>query len=284
MKTDNITLIVPIKIDSKDRERNLSTTLAFNLKHYNFKIIIKEVDSERKYYNELLNDPRVTYIFEQSNLDYFHRTKILNDMLLMVDTEYVANYDCDMLIPINTMQEVVKMIEQKTDLIFAYKKGTFLTGVPNNSEDMNHIIRTLDNSFVESIIKKFNRVDNKGGLALYQKMGLGTIWTAGGVQFFNTQSYKNGYGENEQFLDWGPEDQERLFRFAMLGYNIKWLPHESSANGVLHLDHENSQAVSKHNQYNRKNHNLWRHITGVYTTKQKLINYMNSLSYITRLK
>ena len=47
MKTDNITLIIPIKLDSKDRERNLTTTLAFNLKHYNFKIIIKEVDRKK---------------------------------------------------------------------------------------------------------------------------------------------------------------------------------------------------------------------------------------------
>ena len=32
MKTDNITLIIPFKKDSNDRERNLTTILKFNLK------------------------------------------------------------------------------------------------------------------------------------------------------------------------------------------------------------------------------------------------------------
>lgn len=284
MNTEKVTLIIPLKIDSDDRKRNIDTILSFNLKNNNFKFILKEVDNKRKYFSPLLNNDRIIYMFEQSNTNYFYRTKILNDMLLMVKTEYVVNYDCDILIPNNTINEVIELLKKGNDLVFPYKKGVWLTGISNNSDEINIIRNTLDNNYLENIICKYNKTSHKGGLPLFVKFGLGCIWTTGGVQFFKTKSYIDGFGENENFIDWGPEDQERLFRFYLLGFNVAWIDEQSKNCGVAHLDHQKSEASSNKNEYNRKNHQLWDKITKTINTKQKMLDYIKTCDYITRFK
>ena len=37
-----------------------------------------------------------------------------------------------------------------------------------------------------------------------------------------TEIYKKAYGENENFISYGPEDQERAYRFKKLGYKVEW--------------------------------------------------------------
>ena len=42
--------------------------------------------------------------------------------------------------------------------------------------------------------------------------------------FFDRKSYINGGIENEKFVSWGKEDEERFIRFSKLGYKWKRLP------------------------------------------------------------
>ena len=103
------TFIMPLRIESADRMRNVITTIIYLLRNFDTKVIVKEVDVESIFeqsvqpaLEEALEDFQLeglTHIFEQSDDYTFHRTKIINDMLWMVDTPYVANYDCDILLP-----------------------------------------------------------------------------------------------------------------------------------------------------------------------------------------
>ena len=116
------TFIIPLRIETDDRMRNIITTLIYLTRNFNTKIIVKEVDKESVYEREVIPllkqalEPEmltcIHHIFEQSDDFTFHRTKILNDMLWMVDTPVVANYDSDILLPLESYINATNMISK----------------------------------------------------------------------------------------------------------------------------------------------------------------------------
>ena len=88
MKIDlsEATFIIPIRIESQDRLRNVITTTAFLLENFDTNILIKEVDSESVFQRDALPvlnnildvDVNIQHIFEKSNEPLFHRQKVLN--------------------------------------------------------------------------------------------------------------------------------------------------------------------------------------------------------------
>jgi hypothetical protein len=274
MNTENITAIIPIRIDSPERLKNIQTTVSFLLKFYNCQLIIKEVDTVQKLHLPANN--RITYIFEQTdNTNYFHRTKILNDMLKIVKTKYTINYDCDILLPQLNMEKSLKLLDEGYDLVYPYEKGTFLTCWDFDDAQINKILSDDDTSWLSYLINKYPVFGNHPGLDIFKKLNLGKIITTGGIQFVLTDSYKKAFGENESFIDWGPEDQERLYRFYILGYKIGWI----DSGAVIHMNHPKSIATNEHNFFNKKNHELWNFIIDNCQTKESLFNYLNSQEY-----
>ena len=95
------TFIIPIRIESLDRLRNVITSTAFLLENFDTNIIIKEVDSESVFERDALPilkdilevDINVKHIFEKSDEPLFHRQRVLNEMIMESDTEVVVNYD-----------------------------------------------------------------------------------------------------------------------------------------------------------------------------------------------
>jgi hypothetical protein len=277
MNMDCFTAIIPVKIDSPERLKNLQTTVSFLLKFFNCNIIVKEVDVEQKVYLE--KNPKLLYFYEKTDqTSYFHRTKILNDMLSLVQTKYTINYDCDILVPQKNMLDVLKMLDDGYDVVFPYAKGTFLTCWNLNEEHLNKILNDNDTSWLSYLLKKYPVITNYSGLDVFAKLNLGKIITTGGIQCFNTESYKAGFGENEDFIDWGPEDQERIYRFFLLGYKIGWV----ESGSVLHMDHPKSPATDTNNTFNIKNLKLWNFIVENIRTQKQMLEYMKSLKYTKR--
>ena len=218
----DITFVIPVKIDSADRLNNLQTSIDFLLKYYNCHIIVKECDTFQKVF--LPKNKNIFYFFEESkNNNFFHRTKILNDMLRLVETKYVANYDCDILIPQINVEKSIFLLDGGYDMVFPYEKGLVVLDWPLNEQQREKILSEPDTLYLEKLLEKhkcnhFVHDPSFSGLDVFKNIGLGKIFSAGSVQFFNTKSYIEGFGENEAFIDWGPEDQERLYRFFILGY------------------------------------------------------------------
>lgn len=281
MNTKDMTAIIPLRVDSKDRARNIIASTEFLLKYYDCNIIIKEVDVEQKIHPP--SNPRLKYVFEKTDTgDFFHRTKILNDMLFMVETDYTINYDCDMLIGKSTMNKVIQLLNNGYDLVYPYSKGKIFIPLAVNEQHINKFLNDPDNIYLENLLEKHDKscTIEGDGLECFNNIGLGKIWTSGGMQFFKTSSYKSGYGENELFIDWGPEDQERLYRFYLLGYKVGWI--ESGC--TCHMDHIKTETTQHTNKYNIRNHNLWDKIIKEIKTKEDMLKYMNSLEYVKERK
>jgi hypothetical protein len=136
MKIDltEATFIIPIRIESSDRLRNVITTTAFLLENFETNIIIKEVDNESVFQRDALPilkdildvDVNVNHIFEQSNDSSFHRQKVLNEMIMESNTDIVVNYDCDALLPIDSYVKAYQSIlSGECDVVYPYGQGMY---------------------------------------------------------------------------------------------------------------------------------------------------------------
>ena len=135
MKLDltQATFIIPIRIESEDRLRNVITSVAFLLNNFDTNIIVKEVDKTSVFAERALPQlesffgvAKVKHIFEESDEPLFHRQKVLNEMIMEADTEIVVNYDCDVILPLNSYVTAYEGIMNGTfDVVYPYGSGMF---------------------------------------------------------------------------------------------------------------------------------------------------------------
>ena len=100
----DLTFLIPVKLESQDRVRNLRTVITYLVSNYDAKIIVKECDTEPRFESLVGTQnfkDRINYSFEKQTQSFFHKTKLLNDMIEMATTEVVANYDTDVVLPIH---------------------------------------------------------------------------------------------------------------------------------------------------------------------------------------
>ena len=208
------TFIIPIRIDSAKRLENINTVTQYLLKWTDSKIIVTERDTERKVF--LPENSRIQYQFQYMENGVFHRTKILNEMLNMVDTEITSNYDADVILHRESYQQAEKMIvDEKCDLVYPFGFDKYNQHrVVNTNKQYNIFQKTLDHN--DLLLGNFEKAICKWGHA----------------QFFKTSSYKTGFMENENFQEYAPEDVERGIRFQKLGYKVAFFE-----NDLFHLEH-----------------------------------------------
>jgi hypothetical protein len=272
MKKDlsNVTFIIPLRIESEDRMRNVLTILCFLLENFNTKIIVKEVDRISVFQESILpqleeyfdNLSNLTHIFEESEDSVFYRMHILNEMLFQVKTDVVVNYDCDVLLPIDSYVNAYEsIISGESDVVYPFGNGNYQKQIFANDELVSEF---LSNDFDFSILEKKSNISTSD---------------FGWVQFFNRKVYIDGGMENENFRGSSPEDKERFFRFTTLGYNVNRIN-----SFIYHLEHsrgQNSWPVSyQGNPYMRDNISLWEKIQTM--NKEQLENYYSSQKYLNK--
>ena len=259
------TFIIPIRIESSDRLRNVITTTAFLLENFDTNIIIKEVDSESVFQNEALPilkeildvDVNVNHIFEKSDAPLFHRQKVLNEMIMEADTEIVVNYDCDVLLPIDSYHEAYLSILHHThDVIYPYGQGMYQKQVNATDEVVSSFLEDSDFSILDKNSKTHTS-------------------DFGWAQFFRRSVYIEGGMENENFKAYAPEDKERFYRFNTLGYNIGRID-----DSVYHLEHARGENSWFSNPHMSSNMGEWKKIQSM--DKKTLVEYYSTQKYLKK--
>jgi predicted glycosyltransferase involved in capsule biosynthesis len=215
----NTTLIIPIKIEHPDRYRNIRILLDFLNKNVETNVFIFESSSDGNskidFLDKLENLKIKKWIINEEK--EFHRTKYLNIMLDEVETSVVANYDVDVLLsPDNFLECQNNILSGKSDVIYPYRIG--------NGQIM--VMRSFD---YEAFVKS----GYDFSLLAESSNCVRSLSECGHCVFFNTDIYRKNGGENENFISYGPEDQERMIRFQRLGYNVHW----ADSFYVYHLEH-----------------------------------------------
>jgi predicted glycosyltransferase involved in capsule biosynthesis len=263
------TFIIPIRIDSGDRTRNITTVLCYLLKIFNTKVILKEVDSKplvQEYVIEKIKEfldeneiNNLTYIFEQSDSLSFHRQRVLNDMLMLANTSVVVNYDCDILLPIESYVSAYNsLLSKESDVVYPYGHGNYQKQI---FADDKLVFDFLNHDFDLKILETKSKI-------FASQYGF--------VQFFNRQVYIDGGMENENFVAYAPEDVERFYRFTTLGYNVGRIDDAF----VYHLEHSRGQNSYFTNPHMKENNQLWEYLQRL--NKKQLKTYYSDQKYLRK--
>jgi hypothetical protein len=261
------TFIIPVRIESYDRMVNFTTSVSFLLKHLDCKIIIQEEDTEQRA-NALVKKIRdefpsaknnLQYIFKEFKSPEFHRTRILNEMLSLVDTEITVNFDCDIILDPNThLTARNKIKDDGYDLVYPYNFGIGQIKIGEKGRDK--LNKSLDLSVLDAFDGEWERAEY------------------GHCQYFKTQSYRSGGMENEGFIGYAPEDAERAYRFQRLGYKVCWLPDHS----VMHLEHSRTFNSSSENPHMANNNALFEAIKKM--GSMELVGYYVGSEYLKKYR
>lgn len=254
----NTTFIIPLRIEHIDRYNNAQCVLGYLNHHFKTNVFIYEVSDEGKTMLDFL--PNLTNLNVHTIVEKydgtFHRMRYLNTLLNYVETPVVCNYDIDVVLSPNayvTGQSYI--LEGKYDLLFPYGFGEYQLQIQKTFTKQSF----LSNFDLTAIPKQLTTpADSQFGHCM----------------FFNTDSYKLGGAENENFISWGPEDKERPWRFDQLGYSVSWL--ENSY--VWHFEHERGADSSKNNPYLQHNCQLFDKL--VKFNPSELLDYYRSQDYL----
>ena len=265
------TFIIPLRIESRDRMRNIITTLIYLLRNFKTNVIVKVVDKESIFKQSVqpeleaaLEDFQLeglTHIFEQSDEFTFHRTKIINDMLWMVETPYVANYDCDILLPKTSYAYAVNLLKNGFEedgetlypkVVYPYGRGQFQAQITATDDEVS---KFMNEEFSFEVFQNWRAYDAKFGF----------------VQFFDTETYKEFGGENEGFVAYGYEDDERHYRFNSLTKVVRMNER------IFHLEHQRSQNSWFNNPHIEDNRKLWEKLKSC--SKEELKLYYDHVKY-----
>lgn len=211
MVGDSLTIGIPIRVDSKERKDNLSAVVK-HLSALQCRIIVLEADARPNTDNIGCID-NVDYVYAEDTNTVFHRTRYINRLLQMSQTEMVAIWDTDVLVDYCQILEALQKIRLGATIAYPYD-GRFVM----LSEELSAQMRgRLDFDYLRNLrMKSF----------LGRKL-------CGGAYLVHKQRYLQCGGENERFTGWGPEDAERLHRVVILGHKACHIP----SGELFHLYH-----------------------------------------------
>ena len=261
------TFIIPVRIESPDRLRNVVTTTAFLMENFDTNIIIKEVDKEPVFQRDalpLLEEildfniwENFNYIYEKSDDPLFHRQRILNEMIMEADTHIVVNYDADAILPKESYELAYKgIMDGIYDVVYPYGSGVYQKQVKATDVTVSSFLETGDYEFLNAV-----STDSTSDF--------------GWVQFFKRSSYIQGGMENENFKAYAPEDKERYYRFNMLGYSVGRVE-----NYVYHLEHARGENSWFNNPHMEGNNSEWEKIKTM--SKDNLLQYYSEQEYLNK--
>lgn len=250
------TFIIPLCIESNDRYKNAKSVLGFLNHHFKTNVIIHELtkESSKLDFIDSLKNLKIKHIVEVNSMEFYHRTRQLNEMLNLVETPVVVNYDIDVILPVNSYIEAQRLlIEDKSDFVYPYGDGYYQREIPltydRDNFNVNFNIQSIDTSILKTIRSKY-----------------------GHCVFANTKKYYECGGENEGFIGYGPEDQEREFRFITLKYIVSRID-----DIVYHFEHSRTSFSNGDNRYYGPNHDLCNKLLAM--DYNKLSEYYSTIEY-----
>jgi hypothetical protein len=251
------TFIIPMRIESDDRETNARIVLSYLNRYLHTNVLILECGETPKLpalLGELaLASLNIDYAFYQST-DPLPKTLLLNKLLAKVTTRVTVPYDIDVILPVASYEDAYKMITNGYDLVFPFGWGAYQCEILNSGR--SRISETLD-------VRTLLSTDVAVMRSEY-----------GHCQFFDTDSYRSGGMENENFVSYGPEDRERAHRFRALGYDVAWLKQHY----VYHIKHSRGEDSSRGNPHFQKNWNLYENLRNM--TAGQLREYYLTAEYL----
>ena len=267
----DLTYLLPCRIESDDRLRNVITSVTYILKNFpEAKVLVKEVDKKSNFKESALPQIRkyvgdtsqLKHIFEESDEQFFHKTRILNDLCVAADTPIIYNHDVDVVVPKNSHELAYRSITQEgSDAVYPFGCGIYQWAVTYSDELLDKFLSSHDGKdFDTSIVQASSaRVPSSIG------------W---GQMITKTAEVSAGLW-NEEFISWGAEDCEFYYRLNLFGFKVGRV-----IDDIFHFEHGRTFNSHYHNPKFQDNDRLWNKIRTL--DKDELTQYYSTLNYIQR--
>lgn len=270
------TFIIPLRIETDDRMRNIITTLIYLLRNFDTNIIVKEFDSTSTFEQSVLPQlqqaltedqlKNLTHVFEQTDDYVFHRTRLLNDMTMMSKTPIVVNYDSDIILPKQVYKQAVDLImngftnpefpdakPEPIKVVYPYGYGEYQRQVFFDDEQASNFINSNFNFLAFTNTRPW---DAKFGFC----------------QFFDREEYIRLGMENENFVSYGYEDDERYNRFNQLSHVAR------IDDAVYHLEHKRTSNSWFNNPHIEENRSLFEYLSRM--SPENLLKHYTNQTYM----
>ena len=256
----DVTFIIPIKIESADRLDNLEISFGYLSNNFDCKFIIHEMGQLSKETatspleevplvpDSIQNHPRVNYYFEsgyvkegseeymnyQEQWRQFNKASELEKLNLSTKPFHRTRMLNEMLAKVETPITV----NYDADILLPLQ--SYITAAAKLREENLDMVYPFELGFsqkkITQDIRKLLKKKLETGADIRTLIDIVTNDEsfAGHCQFINTNAYRALGMENENFISWGPEDKERYFRFKALGAKVAHLDQGE----VYHLEHE----------------------------------------------
>lgn len=215
----DLTILIALKVDSKDRVDNLDIVMQYLQHHFDTNIVICEQDTEPK----LSNRYNCKHVFYETD-EFFNRQRGVNIAAKHANTSVIAHYDADILLQPYQIQTSYGVINgNEVDVIYPY--NGFFYDVPKHFH------------------KNIKDTNSVSGVDLSQ-CTLFNKDSVGGAVFFKTSVFWEAGGANERFRGLGYEDNEIFIRFNKLGYRFGRV-----TDPLYHLNHDRKETSFNYNPY-----------------------------------
>lgn len=216
MEEGEVTFVIPLRIDSVEREMNLDIVLTFLSERKNTSVLVLEADVT-PHYKMKSSYPNVSYRFVKDEDPIFHRTRYLNELLREARTLVVGIWDTDVIVPETQIEAAIREIQTGRAIMSFPYDGRF--GY-YSAADSSEFREKRSVSFLEACMCKHVYFTSNA---------------VGGAFLVNRTVYLGAGGENEHFYAWGVEDLERVKRMEILD-----LPVYRAKGPLFHLYHPQS--------------------------------------------
>ncbi len=267
----DLTYLMPCRIETDDRLRNVITSVSYILNNFpEAKIILKEVDKVSNFSEHALpkikkyvkDVSQLKHIFEQSDESFFHKTRILNDLCVAADTNILYNHDVDVVVPKKSHELAYHSIKvEGSDAVYPFGCGIYQWAVNYSDELLDKFLSSYDGKDFDLTVLEGNIV------RIPSSIGWGQMIT-------KTCEVSAGLW-NEEFISWGAEDCEFYYRINLFGFKVGRV-----IDDIYHFEHGRTFNSHYHNPKFQANDRLWNWIRT--QDKEELTRYYSTLDYIKK--
>jgi len=206
----DLDIVIPIFSDSDDRIRNLEAVLTYIEKFFiNYKIYLVELESNRckQFYHRVGTE----YI---NGSEKYNKTRAINIGIDKGSRKYISVWDVDAILTPSGIISAMEAIRSNTYHIAYPYNGWF---IDVDGESLHSLIKTFDFTNVP-LFPPANANRKDFTIRFSTRINLGGGGNNGGCVLFNRETLVSLGKYNENFWQWGFEDDEIEARFENMGY------------------------------------------------------------------
>ncbi len=259
----DVSIIIPVRIDTEARLENLKTVLRYFETFYEGYEIQLTESAPAPLCGGLADGKVVWYTFEECRSEKFHRTRLLNEAAVRTERGIISAYDADVILEREAIAETVRILRAgEASFVLPYSGVCLDIGAGTKKAFLGN--------FDFELIRLPQGVKAEIGCAYGADVVCTHVEAVGGAPFFDRRKFLRYGGYNWKMMSYGFEDPEIAGRFLILGGSVQKLKKWN----LYHLYHPRGVNSSINNPYYERNRIERDKVLAM--SKEQLVDYVRN--------